>query len=254
MLNLLIVDDELPARDELRYLLEQEEGVRIVGEADSGAAALTKAAELKPDVIFLDVEMRGMSGLEAGGVLRHLLPHSLIVFATAYDEYAIRAFELGAVDYVLKPFEQERLHVTLERIKTYRSEEWQAAAERLDATLGRGRLRPAVNKLPLDHNGKIVMVDYDAVFYAATQCGLVQVYTETGVMNYNGTLADLEERLADTHLVRVHKSYLVNLDKVREVVPWFKGTYWLKLEGCPEAEIPVSKSQIKEIKDMLGIR
>ncbi len=118
MLKSLIVDDEAPARDELKYLLSKEEALEVVGEADSGPAALSLAAQLKPDVIFLDVEMRGMSGLETAAVLRSIAPQAVVVFATAYDEYALKAFEVGALDYLLKPFDGSRVHATVERLKS----------------------------------------------------------------------------------------------------------------------------------------
>lgn len=252
MLRILTVDDESPARDELNYLLSLESDVQVVGEAGSGAEAIAMSTQLKPDVIFLDVQMRGMNGLETALVLRTVLPEALIVFATAYDEYAVRAFEVGAVDYILKPFESDRIHTTAERLKNYRPDEWLEAANRIDTALSKTKI--IVKKLPLEKNGKIMMVCYSHLIYAYTQKGLVNVVTTVGEFCYGGTLTELEVRLAHTNLVRVHKSYIVNLDKVQEVVPWFKGTYWLKVEGDRAAEIPVSKSQIKEIKEMLGLK
>jgi len=252
VLRVLSVDDERPARDELKYLLSLESDIKVVGEADSGAATISMAAELKPDVIFLDVQMRGMNGLEAAAVLRTVVPETLIVFATAYDAYAVQAFEVGAVDYILKPFERERIHRTVQRVKSYRPEEWQAAAERIDAALSKTKI--VVRKLPLEKNGKIVMVHYNDLIYGYIHNGIVTVVTTCGELSYGGTLTELEMRLCQTNIVRVHKSYIVNMDRVTEVVPWFKGTYWLKVEGDLRAEIPVSKSQIKEIKDILGLK
>lgn len=252
MLSILSVDDESPARDELRYLLSLESEIEIVGEADSGITAIGMAAQLKPNVIFLDVEMRGMNGLEAAYILRTVAPEALVVFATAYDEYAVKAFEVGAVDYILKPFERERIHLTVERLKSYRPDEWLAAMSRIDTALSKTKI--FVQKLPLDKNGKIIMVNYDDLIYAYIQKSIVSVVTTDGEFGYGGTLTELEARLVGTNLVRIHKSYIVNMDKVKEVVPWFKGTYWLKVEGDHGAEIPVSKSQIKEIKEMLGLR
>lgn len=252
VLRVLSVDDERPARDELKYLLSLESDITVVGEADSGAAAISMAAELKPNVIFLDVQMRGMNGLETAAVLRTVVPETLIVFSTAYDEYAVKAFEVGAVDYILKPFESERIHMTVQRLKNYHSDEWVAAVGRMDVAFSKTKIN--IKKLPLEKNGKIIMVLYNDLIYAYTQKGIVTVVTACGEFGYGGTLTELELRLAQTNLVRVHKSYIVNMDKVKEVVPWFKGTYWLKVEGDIEAEIPVSKSQIKEIKDILGLK
>lgn len=250
MLSILIVDDEQPARDELKYLLSLEEDVKIVGEADSGAAAIGLAARIKANVIFMDVQMRGMNGLETAAILRRIVPEALLVFATAYDEYAVEAFTVGAVDYILKPFERERIHVTAERLKNYHGEEWHAAVRRVDTALSKAKV--VVQKLPLEKNGKIMMVHYNDLIYVYTQKGIVTVVTIYGEFTYTSTLTELEERLSNTNLLRVHKSYIVNMDKVKEVVPWFKGTYWLKVEG--DAEIPISKSRIKDIKDILGLK
>lgn len=252
MLKSLIVDDEAPARDELKYLLSKEEALEVVGEADSGPAALSLAAQLKPDVIFLDVEMRGMSGLETAAVLRSIAPQAVVVFATAYDEYALKAFEVGALDYLLKPFDGSRVHATVERLKKYRPDEWQQAVERLDETLHRSKV--VVHKLPVDKNGKIALVPYDDIIYALAQGGGVTVVTVTGEYEYNGTLTEMQERLKGSSLMRVHKSYIVNMDKVKEVIPWFKGTFWLKVDDRENIEIPVSKTQIKQLKDILGLK
>lgn len=252
MIRTLIVDDEAPARDELKYLLSQEEGISIVGEADSGPEAIRLATREKPAVIFLDVAMRGLSGLETAVVLRTVVPDALIVFATAYDEYAVKAFEVGAVDYVLKPFEQARIRRSIGRIREYHPQEWAEAAKRVDTVLTKSKI--IIAKLPVERNGKILLVDYDDIVYISTQSGSVTVVTAGDRFYYSGTLAELEERLLNTSLVRVHKSYIVNLDKVKEIIPWFKGTYWLKVEGVPDMEIPVSKSQIKGIKDILGLK
>lgn len=252
MIDVLIVDDEAPARDELRYLLSRETGINVLAEVDNGPAAVAQATVLQPDVVFLDVEMRGMNGCETAMVLRLVSPKTLIVFATAYDDYAVRAFEIGAVDYLLKPFDSERVHSAVERLKSYRPEEWHQAAERIDRTLQREKL--LVRKLPVERNGKIVLTGYDDILYIHTAGGLVTVVTPDGEQHFNGTLGELEERFAGTNLVRVHKSYIVNMAKVSEVIPWFKGTYWLKVENLPQVEIPVGKGQIKEIKEMLGLK
>lgn len=252
MLKVLVVDDEAPARDELKYLLSLEAGIAAPEEADGGCAAVGLAARLKPNVVFIDVDMHGMNGLETAAIIRAVAPEALIVFATAYDEYALKAFEIGAVDYLLKPFEQERVHTTVERLKNYCPEEWREAAGRVDEALGVTKVQ--VKKLPVENKGKIVMVNYSEMIYAYTQAGEVLVVAGGGTYSYSGTLTELQERLEGTNMVRVHKSYIVNMDKVQEVIPWFKGTYWLKVENCPGAEIPVSKSHIKELKNILGLR
>lgn len=252
MLKAVVVDDEKPARDELCYLLSLASDIEVIGQADSGAAAITLAARLKPHVIFMDIDMRGMNGLETAVVLRTVLPEVIVIFATAYDHYAIQAFEIGAIDYILKPFEEQRVHAAIERLKNYHYVDWQAAGERIDRALQQTKIN--INKLPVLKNGKIMLVNYDEIIYATTEAGTVIIVTAEGCYEYQGTLAKIEERTRQTQLVRVHKSYVVNLDKVKEVIPWFKGTYWLKVDHPSDAEIPVSKSQIKTIKELLGLK
>lgn len=251
MLNVLVVDDEKPARGELSYLLSLEPDINIVGEADSGLAAINLATELKPDVIFLDVQMRGINGLEVASVLRNVIPNTLIVFASSYDQYAIKAFEIGALDYLLKPFEQARVHATVQRLLKYLPDDWQAAVERIDKTL-KGKI--ILSKLPVIENGNITLVPYDDIIYAYAESGGVEVVTADEKFKYEGNLTELQERLSNTNLMRVHKSYIVNLDKVRQVIPWYKSTYWLKVEGQSSLQIPVSKSRIKDIKSILGLK
>lgn len=252
MLRALIIDDEAPARDELSYLLSLEQGITVIAEADSGPTAIEQAASKKPEVIFLDVEMRGLGGLETAAILRKVIPEAMIVFATAYDEYAVKAFEVGAIDYILKPFESERIHAAVERLKSYLPHEWAAASQRIDAAIAHSKI--TVQKLPVEKDGKIKLVNYNDILYAYASCGEVTVVADRQEYSYHGTLSELEERLRGTFLARVHKSYIVNMAKVYEIIPWFKGTYWLKVEGRPDIEIPVSKNQIKEVKDMLGLK
>lgn len=252
MLKILIIDDELPARDELRYLVSQEADTEVVGDADNVAEAVGMAASLQPDVIFLDINMREMNGLEAATILRKVARQATIVFATAYDEFALKAFEVGAVDYILKPFEQERISKTIARLKNYQPEEWNAAASRIDSTLAGNKI--LVQKLPVEKAGKIILLNYNEIIYAYANNGMVSVVTENEELNYSGTLSELQERVQNTTMIRIHKSYIANLDQVKEVVPWFKGTYWLKMNCNCKNEIPVSKSQIKEIKTIFGLK
>lgn len=251
VLKTVIVDDEKPARGELSYLLSAEPDILVAGEADSGLAAIQLATTLKPDVIFLDVQMRGMSGLEAAAVIRSVSPDTLIVFASSYDQYAIKAFEIGALDYLLKPFDQARVHDTVQRLLKYRSDDWQAAVRKIDQTLN---ARIVLPKLPVVENGNITLVPYSDIIYAYIEAGGVEVVTTGGTFKYDGNLTEMQERIQNTNLMRVHKSYIVNMDKVRQVIPWYKSTYWLRVEGVPDREIPVSKGLIKEIKAILGIK
>lgn len=249
----VVVDDEPLARDELKYLLSAYEECQVIGEAEDGGEALQLVARLHPDVVFLDIEMRGMSGYDAARKMLAEPKPPLIVFATAYNEYAVGAFELGAIDYLLKPFVDERLAKTIERIKNLkaRQEDWQEAVARVARLLEDNQ--QSVKKLPVEKNGAIKLLDYGDIFYGRARGGGVQVFTADDSYTFNDTMAELEERLNREGFFRVHKSFLVNLKRVEGVLPWFKGTYWLVMGDRKRTQIPVGKGQVKELKVLLGL-
>ena len=247
----VIVDDEELAREELRYLLLPYTDIEIAGEADSGQAALDLAKSVNPQVIFLDIQMRGINGYETAKEVRRISPGTLIVFATAYDDYAVKAFEIEAIDYLLKPFEADRIAHTVERIRRIaREQTWQTAVQNVDTVL---RTRLLVKKLPVLKSGKLILIDYQDIVLAHTTGGGVEVVTGNSVCSFEGTLTDLEERLQNEPFLRIHKSFIANLEKITEIIPWFKGTYWLKMADQRNSQIPVSKLQIKKLKEVLGL-
>lgn len=294
MIRTILIDDEAPARDELRYLLTTNHSttIDIIGEADNATSAISLITREKPQLIFLDIHMRGLSGLELAEVIHDISPDSRIIFATAYDEYALKAFELQALDYVVKPIEEERLakaiqhvmkalypqglptaesaslHTNTTETNTAKTVSLQAnTAESIShqtnttATASETSFSPPAvrtNKLAVDDGAHILLIDLDSIAYITGESGRLEVHTDSGKYGSNKTLTELQERLRGTSLYRVHRSYIVNLNKVREVVPWFKGTYWLRLpqqtaKGQELVDIPVSKAQVKLIKELLGI-
>lgn len=277
MLRTILVDDEKPARDELRYMLETNhaDAIHIIGETDTATKAISLITKSQPDLIFLDIHMPGLSGLEIASVIHDISPNSIIIFATAYDEYALQAFELQALDYVVKPIEEERLTKAIQRARqvlrddadTYATTQPTgntppAAATTTEAPPGASDtdepLMPRPNKLAVDNGAHILLIDLDSIYFITGESGRLEVHTTTGIYSSNKTLADIQERAKGTTLYRVHRSYIVNLNRVREVVPWFKGTYWLRLPNKTEKgeeliDIPVSKAQVKLIKEILGI-
>jgi DNA-binding LytR/AlgR family response regulator len=252
--KVILVDDEEPARDELRYLLSQVGGMEIVAEFGSAETFLPACRKFAPEVIFLDIQMRGINGIETARMVRKILPEALIVFATAYDEYALEAFEIHAVGYILKPFDEEKLRETIDFIKGLRHEEWQEQLSHVDAALQGLPVQP-LKKLALEGKGSLHLVDYGQISYIHIDNGQVRVFLQDAIYNYHGSLTDLEERLHGSKLYRVHRSFIVNLEYVKEVLPWFKGTYWLKLPkpGGGMQEIPVSKAKVKNVKIILGL-
>lgn len=253
MFSAIVVDDEPYSREELIYILSQFPSCQIVGQAGSAKDCISLYSKVKADVVFLDIEMPDMSGIEIAHVLLKFSNPPLIVFATAYDEYAVQAFELGAVDYILKPFEEKRIEKTIARIENLKNNqaEWNKAVDKLSHFLeGRKLFR----KLPVRQKAGIIsFVPYTDILYCEASDRRVKVITLKDEYYFDGTLTELETRLREEGFMRVHKSYIVNLKRIEAVLPWFKGTYWIVIEG-KKAEIPVSKSIVKELKEVLGIK
>ncbi|MGE5587067.1 MAG: LytR/AlgR family response regulator transcription factor [Clostridia bacterium] len=259
MIKVVIVDDEKPARDELRFLLESTTGVEVVGEAANGDEALQVIAQTGPDAVFLDVEMPGKSGLEIAEDLKRQPGRQpnrpKVVFATAYDEYAVRAFEVSAADYVLKPFEPHRVRASVEKLAEALKDQGvdYQGLDRLTDRLVREilkRFQPA--KLPAERNGSTVLIDSSELMYVCSCNGKVILKTFDKEYVTRLTLEDIERRLGPRFL-RVHRRFIVNLDRIAEVIPWFSGTYVVAVKDKAGNKVPVSRSQVKELKRALDL-
>ncbi|MGH9716705.1 MAG: LytR/AlgR family response regulator transcription factor [Candidatus Acidiferrales bacterium] len=259
-INTVIVDDERPARDELAFLLKSFPEISIVAQGRNGLEALALIKEREPDLVFLDVEMPGLDGL---GVVKRLMERGVqmpqIVFATAYDHYAVQAFEVNAVDYVLKPFDKSRIAKAVQRVKRT-VEERVSQVERLETLvghLGASAQRPQSThpaKLLVKSQSRMLLIDADDMIYASIQDGAITVFARTaeGASNYR-TVEELMEALDPGVFWRPHRSYLVNINHIKEVVPWFKSSYMLKMDDKRASEIPVSRAQTKRLRELFGL-
>jgi two-component system, LytTR family, response regulator LytT len=249
-LTAIIADDEKLAQDELAYLIKDFEDIELVGSAGNGLEAVELIGKLEPDLAFLDVQMPGLDGL---GVVRKLreknveLPH--IIFATAFDQYAVEAFRLEAMDYLLKPIEHARLEETLERARRVIHDRQKAAVPEPSP-----RLTPQRTKLLVRNSNRNFIVDAQEMVYATIENGLITLVTSTmeGHSNYK-TIEDLQANLDRDTFWRVHRSYLVNINKIREVVPWFKSSFQLRMDDKKQTEIPVSRVQTKRLRELLKL-
>ena len=252
-LTTIVVDDEQLACDELSYLLKDFPEVEVIATGSNGLAAIELIRKLEPEVVFLDVHMPGLDGL---GVVRRLrekgidLPH--FIFVTAYDQYAVEAFRLEAMDYLLKPVDKARLAETVERAKRAVQDK-QAAAE---PPLPAARSAPAAarTKLLVRANNRNFIVDANDVIYATIDDGLITLVTTTleGHSNYR-TVEDLQANLDRDLFWRVHRSYLVNINRIKEVVPWFKSSYQLRMDDRKHTEIPVSRVQTRRLRELFKL-
>jgi DNA-binding LytR/AlgR family response regulator len=245
----LVVDDEKLARDRLSGFLRDLDGVELVGEARDGVEAVEMIGEHRPDLVFLDVQMPGMSGFDVVEALRPDAPH--VVFATAYDEYAIRAFDVAAVDYLLKPFARVRVAEAVARVRPRLGSP--TGAVDLDSLLARLTELPRdpLSRVPAHAGRRILLLKPEEILWFGVEHRLVYAHTiERGFMT-NFTLRELEGRLDHDTFFRAHKATLVNLSQVKEIVPWFGGRFKLLMRGRDGGEIVVSRAQARELRQRL---
>ena len=265
----LIVDDEQLAREELKYLLNTT-GVEVVAQGANGIEAVELIREYQPDVVFLDVQMPGLDGF---AVLKQLIEHHdrlpQIIFATAFDQYAVRAFDVNAIDYLLKPFDKARVLQAIERARLRLQETSQAEGEALGIGGGGGIKLDALIRLieqqqqnPRTHSGKIVLqaqsrlllIDQKDICFASIDEGIISVATQTiEGQSKCRTLEELLELLDPGIFWRAHRSYVVNINHIKEVVPWFKSSYQLRMDDKKQTEIPVSRAQTKRLRELFKL-
>lgn len=256
VLKALIVDDEYPARMELRYQLESFEDIEIIGEATNAREALRLIGALDYDVVFLDVQMPGMTGVDMVKQLKGKQPMPRVVFVTAYENYAIPAFELRAVDYLLKPIESHRLAETIQRLRESAAGPVAAtaAATTASAEEEHAAKRPsAFAFLMAEKDDKQIPLPISDVIFIFSEGYNVfaQTYGERLLVRY--TLQELTERLPPDHFFRSHRSYLVNIFQVKEISPYFNGAYILKMKDKEQSEVIVSRSNVKRLKELFSM-
>jgi two-component system LytT family response regulator/two-component system response regulator LytT len=248
VIRVLIADDEAPAREELSYLISKIKDFEIVGVASSGSQAVFLIKELYPQVIFLDIQMPGLNGLEVSRALSSIDPKPIIVFVTAHDKYAINAFDVEAVDYLLKPVSEARFLKTIKRIKELiRSR----LAERLENVLMEHEGEIQLKRIPVDKKGRIILLDPKEILYFFADQGYIIAKTPDANYITNFTLNELEEKVDRDIFFRCHKSYMINMDYIKEIIPWSYSTY--KLIMTNNDEIPVSRQKAKELNSILGL-
>ena len=231
----LVVDDEAPARAELRFLLDEVGGVEVVGEASNASEAFQLIKAIPYDVVFLDIDMPGLSGMQLAETLASLDRRPAIVFVTAHGEHAVKAFEVAAADYLVKPVETERLRTAIERLAP-------APAEGV-----------RIERIPVEKAGKKLLLQVDDIFYVMAKDDYSYLHTDGERYLSTISLAQLEKRLELSGFFRVHRRYLVNLAKVREVVPMYGGTLLLTLRDREETQIPVSRRRVPSLKKAIGL-
>ena len=250
-ISAIVVDDEKLASDELSYQLKEFPDIEIVATASNGLEAVQLIVDLEPDLVFLDMQMPGLDGM---GVIRKLhekeIPLPYFVMATAYDQYAVEAFKWEALDYLLKPVEKERLEQAIDRARKGIADKQRAAPAELPPP------KPSLQrtKLLVKNNQRNFIVDAQDVVYATIEDGLITVVASTleGQSNYR-TIEELQSNLDPDMFWRVHRSYLVNIHRIKEVIPWFKSSFQLRMDDKKQTEIPVSRVQTKRLRALLKL-
>ena len=253
-LTVVVVDDEQLARDELCFMLEELAGVNIVGRAGNGHEAVDLIERLQPDLAFLDVQMPGHTGLEVARRIRERQTLSQIVFVTAYDRHAIEAFEVDAVDYLLKPVDPARLAEAVDRVKRRLSSErpLHDRLERIVQLIKDRQHRP--EQLAIKAGERFLLVQADEIIYASLTDDSINIVTSQAVGTSNlRTLDELHARLDPSVFWRVHRSHVVNINKIKEIVPWFSRNYILRMKDAKATEIPVSRTQTKRLREYLKL-
>jgi two-component system, LytTR family, response regulator LytT len=257
-INTIIVDDEKPAREELAFLLKSFPEINLQAQGKNGLEAINLIKEHSPDLLFLDVQMPGLDGF---GVLKKLVERKLkvphVVFATAFDQYAVQAFDVNAVDYILKPFDKSRIAKAVQKAKK-EIEAHTSTTERLEQLVAQLANPKPANKPPskilIKSQQRMLLVDSSDLIFASIEGGLISVVArEVEGTSQCRTLEELHASLDSDSFWRPHRSYLVNVHHIKEVVPWFKSSFMIKMNDKKQSEIPVSRQQTKRLRELFKL-
>ncbi len=255
-ISTIIVDDEQLAREELTYLLKSVGDVQVVAQGSNGVEAIQLIREHNPELVFMDVQMPGLDGFQ---VIKKLVdkkvPLPQIVFATAFDQYAVRAFEVNAIDYLLKPFDKKRVAQSVDKARQKLSAS-PSPSERLESLINllEQQQKPQQQKLLLRSGGRLILIDQKDVCFATIEEGIITVATSTMEGHSNcRTLEELQESLDPNLFWRAHRSHVVNINRIKEVLPWFKSSYQLRMDDRKHTELPVSRAQTKRLRELFGL-
>lgn len=248
LIRTVVVDDEKLARERVKGFLRKIEDVRVVGEAEDSGSAVELLSREQPDLVVLDIQMPGGDGFS---VIRALKEPPHVIFATAYDEYAIKAFEVEALDYLLKPFSQARLLEAVDRVRRKLNEGIaRADAEAIERVAQPRRAFAA--QIPVHTARKILVMPVGEILWFAVESRLVYAHVDGRAYMTNFTLRELEERLDPEVFFRAHKSRLVNLHQVKEILRWFGGRFRLVMKDAAASQVELSRVQARELRARLG--
>lgn len=246
MIKAIIIDDEKLGRELIRKFLEKHSEINIITECANGFEGVKAVNELKPDLVFLDIQMPKLTGFEMLEILDHF---PQIVFSTAYDEFAIKAFEVNAVDYLLKPYSQDRFDEAVEKVKIRLNTNF--SSKQLIENLKDDSIDSRINKITVAKNNEIVFIDFNEIFYLEAQDDYVQIFSSKGKFLKKRTMKFFEENLPQNEFVRIHRSYIARIEKIKKLEKFDKDNYHLLL--IDNSKLPVSRSGYNLLKSILNI-
>ena len=259
MIKIILVDDEQPALDELEYLLKSYEQLDIIGKFNEPKKALEYILLNEVDAVFLDIAMPELDGFTLAEAIIRLRKPPHIIFATAYDEYAIKAFEVNAVDYLLKPITEDRLETTISRLNSVidssrevNIQKYEDETAALKKMLSSRYKENKITRLPLWKNDRIHLISPEDISYIETKDGETIIYTKKSNFTCSESLSHFDELLTPYSFFRCHRSYIIHINSIAEVIPWFNNTYAVKIAGY-DVQIPISRRNVKEFKDLLNL-
>ncbi|WP_123054542.1 LytTR family DNA-binding domain-containing protein [Clostridium sp. JN-1] len=250
----IIVEDEVPAAEELKYIISKYDPIYVLGMAYDGETGMKLIKEEKPQVVFLDINMPVRSGMELAREIKEFDKNIDVIFVTAYEKHALQAFEVGAMDYVLKPFDDSRIGKTIDKILNKwnnSSSKQQELPRMINQIINEiDKEKKMTKRIPCDRNGKIILVDVKDIYYCYIKDEKTYIKTKNDDYFVGYTLHQIEEK---TNFFRAHRSYLVNMDNIKELYSWFNGTYKLVMNDKEKSEIPISRNNVKKLKELLKI-
>ncbi|ACS86140.1 LytR/AlgR family response regulator transcription factor [Musicola paradisiaca] len=241
----IMVEDEFLAQQELRWLIKQHSQIEVDAVFDDGLDVLKYLQDHRVDVIFLDINIPSLDGVLLAKNISQFAHRPLIVFITAYKNHAVEAFELEAFDYILKPYHESRIVSMLQKLESaWRQQQAQPTAS--------GAPRPAPMTINLVKDKRIIVTNIHDIYYAESHEKLTFVYTRRDEFVMSMNITEFCSRLPEAHFFRCHRSYCVNLSKIREIEPWFNNTYILTLSDL-DFQVPVSRSKVKEFRQLMRL-
>lgn len=250
-MNCIIIEDEIPAAEELKYILSKYELINIKGMAHDGESGYELIKTIRPKVVFMDINIPMLNGMQLANKIKELDRDITIIFVTAYEQYALKAFEVEALDYILKPYDEKRIDVTITRLLQRNKAVITEIPEKMMDIINKiSNEDKYIKKIPCEDKGKIVLLNVDDIYYCFIEDDQVFVKTKDKKYYTSYNLCEIEEK---TKYFRAHRSYLINIDHIKELYSWFNGSYKIVINDNEKSEIPVSRNNVKKLKDAVGL-